>query len=648
MHKGLTGPRRVPVTKSILLGVVLTGLVLVLYLTTVAPGVLGGDARELQFVPYILSLAHPTGYPLHTLVGKVWATVLPVGSVAFRMNCFSSLAAVVALVLLYTAVLRLTGSSLATFGAALWLGVSRVFWSQAIIADKYALNALLFSSVLFTFLAWMQGATPFRLRWCVFTCGLSLTHHCSMLTLLLPLFLYILQRAPRVGRDRGRVAPALGWLVLPLFLYLWLPIGAARGLPPGTWRPASLAGWLDFVFVLDRGFLPAIQPHVGLRENMVFFFDLLRQQFALYGIGWGVVGLARQIYRRADLGLTLSAAFLLHTVLAAGYRQPRVWVFLLPSFILFALWIGESLAWLEIEARRLWRRSPIIGFVFTATALISVTGQLVLIGGRNYAFFWEQNRQDRPLDLWRQDLKAGYQAQRFALNSLTVVEPSAIIVADWEQATPLWYFQQVEGWRRDVTVLYPIERWPEALATGRPTYVTRPVIGLGAPYHLLSVGPLVRIGRQPCFEPPLGVTPIDINWAGKIALVGYRLYRSHSPSARLLPVSVYFRALESLSAEPYSFSLRLFDGLGNQIWSEDRQHLSMGMSPTTQWLPGEVVGEYFEVPLPREPSSGPYRLGVVVYSVQGDGGWYNLPVVNGQGEIGTVFTIESWDEWGKP
>ena len=63
-----------------------------------APGVLGGDPGELQFVPYILGLAHPTGTPLYVLVGKLWS-LLPVGpTVAWRMNLLAAVAASLALV----------------------------------------------------------------------------------------------------------------------------------------------------------------------------------------------------------------------------------------------------------------------------------------------------------------------------------------------------------------------------------------------------------------------------------------------------------------------------------------------------------------------------------------------------------------------
>ena len=48
---------------------------------SVEPG--SWDTAELQGVPYMLGIAHPTGFPLYTLVGYVWSHVVAIGSVAF-------------------------------------------------------------------------------------------------------------------------------------------------------------------------------------------------------------------------------------------------------------------------------------------------------------------------------------------------------------------------------------------------------------------------------------------------------------------------------------------------------------------------------------------------------------------------------------
>ena len=66
-------------------------IVFTLYVLTLAPGVVGGDAGEHQLAVPLLGIPHTTGYPLYILVGKLWTVVVPIGSMAWRMNLFSAL-----------------------------------------------------------------------------------------------------------------------------------------------------------------------------------------------------------------------------------------------------------------------------------------------------------------------------------------------------------------------------------------------------------------------------------------------------------------------------------------------------------------------------------------------------------------------------
>ena len=64
--------------------------VFTLYLVTLAPGVVGGDAGEHQFSAPLLGIPHATGYPLYLLLGKLWTLLMPFGSMAWRMNLLSA------------------------------------------------------------------------------------------------------------------------------------------------------------------------------------------------------------------------------------------------------------------------------------------------------------------------------------------------------------------------------------------------------------------------------------------------------------------------------------------------------------------------------------------------------------------------------
>src|SRR5262245_40815870 len=71
----------------------LTDLVfLVLYAATAAPSLvtLFDDSLEFQLVLPTFAIAHPTGYPLYTMLGGLWSRlILPAGNWAWRANTFS-------------------------------------------------------------------------------------------------------------------------------------------------------------------------------------------------------------------------------------------------------------------------------------------------------------------------------------------------------------------------------------------------------------------------------------------------------------------------------------------------------------------------------------------------------------------------------
>jgi len=49
------------------------------------------DSRELITCAWTLGIAHPPGYPLYTLFGKVFITLISIGNIAYRMYVFSCL-----------------------------------------------------------------------------------------------------------------------------------------------------------------------------------------------------------------------------------------------------------------------------------------------------------------------------------------------------------------------------------------------------------------------------------------------------------------------------------------------------------------------------------------------------------------------------
>jgi len=120
-----------------------------LYLRTLAPGLLAGDAGEFQVAAWRLGLAHPTGYPLYLILGSLWQHLLAlVGlSPAYALNALSALFGAATVTLLFLGMLRWLQSPLAVrrpaalFTATLF-AVNFTFWSQNLIAEVYTLHVL--------------------------------------------------------------------------------------------------------------------------------------------------------------------------------------------------------------------------------------------------------------------------------------------------------------------------------------------------------------------------------------------------------------------------------------------------------------------------------------------------------------------------
>jgi hypothetical protein len=141
-------PGGLPNGAVVLLGALSVVLIsLLIYLKTLAPTVLYYDPTAfpdsvvLQIQAIVLGIPHTTGYPTWVMLTHLF-TYIPVGDPAYRVNLSSAVYATAAVLLVYLLCLRLTRRAVPSFVGALLFGLSRDFWSQAVITEIYTLNAL--------------------------------------------------------------------------------------------------------------------------------------------------------------------------------------------------------------------------------------------------------------------------------------------------------------------------------------------------------------------------------------------------------------------------------------------------------------------------------------------------------------------------
>lgn len=260
----LRGPRR---WLAALCGAGVTLLVFFLYLMTLAPGVMYYarpnllDAATLQVHAITLGITHPTGYPTWVMLTHLF-TYLPFGNPAYLTNLSSAVYSSAAVAALYAAGLLLTRRVAAAAVGALGFGLGATFWSQAVIAEIYNLNALFVALFFSVMLLWRDRLRQDCLRRdrarsskhadryllaAAFIAGLSLTNHMTSAAAILGGVAFVWLVEPSRLRDSGLAVRAAGLFVLGLAPYIHLPVRARMGAPLQEGDPDSIGAFIKHV-----------------------------------------------------------------------------------------------------------------------------------------------------------------------------------------------------------------------------------------------------------------------------------------------------------------------------------------------------------------------------------------------------------------
>ncbi len=634
-------------------GVCVFAMMLAIYGRTLLPGVLGGDAGELQYAGPLLALVHPSGQPLYVMLGFVWSHLLPIGTVAYRMNLLAAVSAAAACGFLTWTLYRLYKNMGIAVGSGLTLGMGATFWGQAVIADKYAFTALTASVVAGLALLWTRSRYPSGDRWLYalsLAYGLSLLHHRSIILFAPALVVMVVWREREALWQKWRrtLVCLLLTFAPPLIVYpLFLPWVQARRLSPILWQPSSARDWMNWL--LERhvllGDVLVFDSTAGFVEHLVVYWRTLVQDYTPLVVTVAAYGFLALLKAHFTGGLFLLVSYILLGGMGANFRgHERQFVYYLPSFVTLCYAYGAGLAagWRRIAGlvQRWPRWKPAVGVMGLGLVLLVPVVQF----DHTYPLRREEALYGAPLDIWRQSLKTGTQGERFAAG-MNELPPNAIVVCDWEQATVLWYYQQVEKRRPDIRIVYPIERWTDYAVGHAPLCLARS-LPVGAEWHATNVGPLVCLQARPNFTVPVGTIPtghklFTSEGEPRLELVGYKVAGAMFPAGTYVPLTLIWRALTG-HLDDYAISLRILNERGEQLWAQDLSAPVLGMYPTSRWVQGEVVADYHELALHPHVPVGRYSWAFLVYRRTEDGQFIHLQDTDGNVLIrGGEFAIES-------
>jgi len=326
------------------------------------------------------------------------------------------------------------------------LGMSRIFWSQALVSNVYSLHAFLL--VLLIYLGVLVPkrlmASNLAIPLIAFVFGLGMSNHHTIALALPGIAVLLWQDFKTMQRKNWMIT---GMALIAGFLpYLYLPLRAAHG-PSLNWGDPS--NWERFWKVVLRQrygtFLPKnlLQESFGALSffrNILVYCKRIAEQFSIIGLAAGAIGAYRMFLNREyKMLLALGIIFIL---IGPGFfvfgnapmipmYQDMVMKFYVSSAVIFTIWIAVCLRWLVERLAgkdRLVRTAGLIAVVVAVPALC-------------WFNLSHSNRCGRDI------------AGRFnALLLKMLPQDSILFVAGDATAFPLSYLKMVEKRAKDVTV----------------------------------------------------------------------------------------------------------------------------------------------------------------------------------------------------
>ena len=645
-------------SRDTIIGSLLFIIGLIAYTITLAPTLLEGDLALFQYAPYVLGVTYPTGFPLYILIGKVWLTLVPLGEIAWRMNFFSALCSASALPLIYGTSRRLLSPypAAASEGSSRWAAVTTTltfatlptFWLWSTQAKTYTLSMLLFVGVLYLLARALEhnvlrpiipspvGSRPKSARRTTplalpaLLLGLQISVHNTALLVIPGVFLLVWLHFRQYTRPGKALLIPIVLLLSPSLLYLFIPLraewliahyGRSTAIEHGLLADFYQTGWAGLIrYFMATDFTGGVATNWSLVPEQFFshYIPILTANLTLLGAGLGVVGGVALLLQKPRIFWPLFVIYAVPIPFVLAYGQGEQSAFLLPSFLIFAVFVGNVLTlpgWqlTYMKARQTpgpdqaSRITPQV-FRFTPLILFFIISIFLLYPQTRHNINWLDVKWSRPIyETWVDNLNHP-------------IEDGAAILARWGDLTSLWYLQHAEGRRPDLRGVYPATEAAVAAWYSQnqaDLYLAGPLEnwtgGIEDRYHLLPWGRLVRIA--PAEVEPQSLMPnlphkIDAIFDNKLRLIGAD-YAPQMTYGSEYPVTLTWQAVADLPPET-TISLRLTQG--EAIITQLDGTLLSGWFPRDRLAAGQYVLSYPLLAIPLGTLPGKYRLQLVTYT----------------------------------
>jgi hypothetical protein len=455
---------------------ILTGLLIFLiYLTTIAPTILQIDAGELTAVQALGGIAHPTGYPLFTIIGFLFSKIPLPFSTAFQMNLLAAIWCSLGVGLFtYTSKFildNLTSFSsrkiaaavkvkkakqkskaikkpgvhipevlkyIASVGGGLFLGLSKTFWFQSTSVEVYSMHIFLISLIILVLIKAyantdIQNPSLIKNPWIMLAVVLALGFSNHMTTLLiLPGISYLYFYKEKLNRESFRQIGIMLLVFFPLLIiiYSYLPLRASQN-PAINWGNP-----VDFERIMRH--ISGKQYQVWLfssteaaKKQLTYFFNNLPTEFT-FTLLLSIIGIFVTFKRAKILSIFLFITFISTIAYSINYDINDIDSYFLLAYIMLAYFAVFGII-------KIYELVTKANFKIAAAVVLI----LLLAGAEYFINYDEVNQSDT------------YTFEDYTKAVLSSTGKNSIVFSYlWDYlVSPSYYFQNVEGYRKDVAVV---------------------------------------------------------------------------------------------------------------------------------------------------------------------------------------------------
>ena len=436
--------------------------VFIIYQLTIAPSVVQIDSGELAAVQYTLGIAHPSGYPLYTIIGYIFGLIpLPISKI-YQFNILASIYTSFAVFFIIRSIRLLllsltiskpldksnkkkqvkdtktiytlsnTDITLFSIIGGLVAGFSKTFWFQSTSVEVYSLHLLLISLIIFYSFKIATKDKAERIDWIILAIILAFGFGNHLTTFLfLPSLTYLFIIKERINKNSIITfgLSSLAFLVVFSIIYLFLLLRSSQ-LPLLNW--GNPYNW-EFLIRHITGFQYQVwlfSSSDAAKEQLSYFINNLPTEFTYFTLIIGLLGFIIATKVSKKIYIFLMILFVFTVFYAINYDINDIDSYFLAAYLSFSI-------------------LTVLALVFVMSKITTANRKYILYGSFILPIF------QLVFTFSSVNQTGNYAYHDYTQHILKTTEKNSIIISyQWDYfISPFYYFRYVENKRPDLIVV---------------------------------------------------------------------------------------------------------------------------------------------------------------------------------------------------